>query len=170
MRLTQLNAQLPVLTASSDLMVFYTRIQALISLTQEMAVADMGIFLTGIFNQIAEPNKIIRQVSLKSFSCHGQGCICCSIPGMLIFQTENISCFRLLDNQSTLDRIVYLDRLTKELTASLQQLKSTNQLGTYFCDIVSQSYTLEQNIEYFLHKFAGLSLLEVVNSEEVSLR
>ena len=65
---------------------------------------------------------------------------------------------------------MYLDRLTKELTASLQQLKSTNQLGTYFCDIVSQSYTLEQNIEYFLHKFAGLSLLEVVNSEEVGLR
>ncbi|KAL5268747.1 hypothetical protein ACHWQZ_G002555 [Mnemiopsis leidyi] len=121
-RLTQINAQLPVINASSDFLVFYTRIQALISLTQEMAVADMGIFLTGIFNQIAEPNKIIR--------------------------------------------IVYLDRLSKELTASLQQLKSTNQLGTYFCDIVSQSYTLEQHIEYFLHKFAGLSLLEVVKSEE----
>ena len=59
-RLTQLNSQLPLINTSSDLLVFYTRIQTLISLTKEMAVADMGIFLAGMFNQIAEPNKIIR--------------------------------------------------------------------------------------------------------------
>lgn len=121
-RLTQLNSQLPLITTSSDLLVFYTRIQTLIGLTKEMAVADMGIFLAGMFNQIAEPNKIIR--------------------------------------------IVYLDRITKELIASLQQLKGTNQLGTYFCDIVTQCYSLEQNVEFFLHKYAGLSLLEVVNTDE----
>ena len=62
---------------------------------------------------------------------------------------------------------MYLDRITKELIASLQQLKGTNQLGTYFCDIVTQCYSLEQNVEFFLQKYAGLSLLEVVNADEV---
>ena len=65
----------------------------------------------------------------------------------------------------SLPRIVYLDRLTKELLAYLQQLKGTNQLGTYFCDIAAACYDLEQSVEYFVDKFAGLSLLEVVNTE-----
>lgn len=120
-RLNQVNAQLPVVTASSDLMVIYTRIACLMDLTKDRIIGDMAVFLLGIFNQITEPNKIIR--------------------------------------------IVYLDRLTKELIAYLQQLKSTNHLGTYFCDIAASCYDLEQSVEYFVNKFAGLSLLEIVNNE-----
>ena len=59
-RLNQVNAQLPVVTASSDLMVIYTRIACLMDLTKDRIIGDMAVFLLGIFNQITEPNKIIR--------------------------------------------------------------------------------------------------------------
>ena len=61
-------------------------------------------------------------------------------------------------------RLLYLDRISKELEISLEQLHQTSQLKMYFCDIAKMCYELEQQTEYYMTQYCGLSILDKVTT------